>query len=221
MWACSTKRMALLLALGAGVLCCAACGNDHNSSTAATTAPAAAAPATVIPDEEAAAAKAALGSDAQVLLFGEVGGAGTQQVVAIDALPGAPSAPMDQYIRRGAPTPPNIGEPGVKVSRVSILDKENGSWSEVLRVDEYLKNRNGYLRGGPATAVAGWSLQPGVEGGRQVLHFTALAPEAAVRSGPISVAWNPKTKLYQSLDLSGKQFLGETRTLDTAKSQMK
>jgi hypothetical protein len=60
-----------------------------------------------------------------------------------------------------------------------------------------------------------------VEPDRRVLHFTALAPEAAVKNGPVSVAWNPKTKLYQSLDSSGKKFLGETSSLEKSRSQIR
>jgi hypothetical protein len=215
-----TERIGLLLALSAGLVCGAACGNDQKTSTtpAATSV---AAPARAVTDEEAAAAKAALGSDAQVWLYGEVGGEGTQQVVAIDALPGAAGAQAPSYVGGKAPQQAAAGAAEVKVSRVSILSKANGAWSEVLRVDEYLKNQNGYLRGGPAAAVAGWSLRTSVEPDRRVLHFTALAPEAAVKNGQVSVAWNAKKKLYQSLDSSGKKFLGETSSLEKSRSQLR
>lgn len=193
----------------------AACTNSPVSSDNSG-APVAATPA--VPDEETRAAKAALGADAEVLLYGPLGGEGTQQVVAINRM----SAPL-----AGAPTP-NVT--GTQVSRVSILSKDNGTWHEVLRCDEYLKNSSGYLHGTPALGVAGWRLdvernsERGPDGSTNhgtVLHFVPLAPPAAVKSGGVAVAWNPNAKRYQSLDRSGRQFQGESSTLEMAKSRLR
>jgi hypothetical protein len=169
-----------------------------------------------VSDEDSAAAKAALGSDAEVLVFGPLGGADTHQVVAINRL---------RSTAGGAEAPaPSSGHPvtGTEVVRVSILSKDNGTWTEVLRCDEHLKNPSGYLRGAPAARVADWRLdiEPQTDNGR-VLHFTPLAPPAAAKSGPVAVAWNPKTKRYQSLDSSGRQFLGEISTLEVPNSRVK
>ncbi|HEV1993998.1 MAG TPA: hypothetical protein VGR03_06695 [Candidatus Acidoferrum sp.] len=205
----SKKRMSLGLALGLLSLACAACwyapANNDKSGAAA-------APAPATPEEETAAAKAALGSDAEVLVFGPLGGEGSRQVVAINRIPGA------------AWTAAATGTPvtGTAVSRVSILSKENGSWREVLRCDEHLKNPSGYLHGTPAMGVAGWHLEIEQQTDRgRVLHFTPLAPPAAVKSGAIAVAWNPKAKRYQSLDRSGREFQGESSALEIGQSRLK
>lgn len=170
----------------------------------------------MIPEEDTSAAKAALGGDAEVLLFGALGGAGTQQVVAINRLRSAPST-----AETGAP-PAGIPVTGTEVARVSILNKENGAWSEVLRCDEYLKNPSGYLRGAPALSVAGWRLEIELQTDKgRVLHFTPLAPPAAVKYGAVAVAWNPKAKRYQALDRNGRQFLGENSALEMPNSRLK
>ena len=206
-----TIRWTLALALAAASLG-AACTNSPVSSDKNPGAPAAATPA--VPDEETRAAKAALGADAEVLLYGPLGGEATQQVVAINRM----SAPL-----AGAPT---SSVTGTQVSRVSILSKDNGAWYEVLRCDEYLKNSSGYLHGTPALGVAGWRLDVERSTDRvtdhdTVLHFVPLAPPAAVKSGAVAVAWNPKAKRYQSLDRSGRQFQSESSTLEMAKSRLR
>lgn len=210
-----TVRWTMALAVAAASLG-AACTSSPVSSDKNDGAPAVARPA--VPDEETRAAKAALGADAEVLLYGPLGGEGTQQVVAINRM----SATL-----AGAPT---SAVTGTQVSRVSILSKDNGAWHEVLRCDEYLKNSSGYLHGTPALGVAGWRLdvernsERGPDGSTShgtVLHFLPLAPPAAVRSGAVAVAWNPKAKRYQSLDRSGRQFQGESSTLEMAKSRLR
>jgi hypothetical protein len=194
----------------------AACtGTGVNSERNAGASGAVTAPVAVAaPDEEARAAKAALGADAEVLLFGPLAGSGTRQAVAINRLSHAalPDAPQSGS---GAP------ETGTQVSRVSILSKDDGAWHEVLRCDEYLKNSRGYLRGTPGMGVAGWRLE--IERNMShgtVLRFLPLAPPAAVSSGAVAVAWNPKAKRYQSLDRGGARFQGESSALEQAKSRL-
>ncbi len=203
-----TQPMKILPALCTALLAGAACVACGRAPSTQATPTASAAPA--VPEEEVAAAKAVLGGDAEVLVFGPLGGPGTQQVVAVNRLAGSSSAPP-----AGAPVT------GTTVSRVSILSKENGAWLEVLRGDEYLKNSQGYLRGTPPMSVAGWRLEieQQTEQGR-VLHFTPLAPPAAVKIGTVSVAWNPKTKRYQSLDRVNGQFRGEISALETPNSKL-
>lgn len=213
MTAHSIIRMSFGLAFGLLSLACAACGNapEKNESSAA-----AAAPVPTVPGEESGAAKAALGNDAEVLLFGALGGGGTQQVVAINRLRSAAS-----MADSGAPQA-GTNVTGTDVTRVSILNKDNGSWSEVLRCDEYLKNSSGFLRGAPAVAVAGWRLEMEQQTDKgRVLHFTPLAPPAAVKYGTVSVAWNPKAKRYQTLDRTGRQFLGEVSALEMPKAKLR
>ena len=70
--------------------------------------------------------------------------------------------------------------------------------------------------------VAGWRLdmEQQTDQGR-VLHFTPLAPPAAVKYGPVAVAWNPKAKRYQSLDRKSAQFLGEISALEMPNAKLK
>ena len=214
-----TIQWTMALALAAAGSLGAACTNSPVSSDKNVDALAVATPA--VPDEETRAATAALGGDAEVLLYGPLGGEGTQQVVAINRMSAArPSNPG----RSDAPVAgvTTSAVTGTQVSRVSILSKDNGAWREVLRCDEDMKNSSGYLHGTPALGVAGWRLE--VERGTDhgtVLHFLPLAPPAAVKSGAVAVAWNPKAKRYQSLDRSGLQFQGESSTLEMAKSRLR
>ncbi len=191
----SPRPMRILPALCAALLAGAACGAcGHAPATEATPA------APAVPEEDVAAAKAALGGDAEVLVFGPLGGPGTQQVVVINRLAGSSSAPP-----AGAPVT------GTEVSRVSILSKENGAWREVLRGDEYLKNSEGYLRGTPPMSVAGWRLEieQRTDQGR-VLHFTPLAPPAAENSCPDGETNQPRAeRVWQTVPVtSGRTIIG-------------
>lgn len=204
-----SERKHLRLALGLLAMQCVACSNPpaKNESSAA---------AQAVMEEATQAAQAALGGDAEVLVFGALGGAGTQQVVAINRLRSAASA-----VETGAPAAgSNVTE--TDATRVSVLNKENGAWSEVLRGDEYLKNSQGYLRGAPVVPASGWrvEIEPQTDRGR-VLRFTPLAPPAAVKYGAVAVAWNPKAKRYQTMDRKSGQFLGEMSALEMPNAKIR
>ena len=87
--------------------------------------------------------RALLGSDAQVLLYGDLAKTGTKQMLAANVVPNTPKSTVA----------------GTVVTRAVIAENENGKWTELFRADEYLKNQKGYLALTPLQAVTGWKLQ--------------------------------------------------------------
>jgi hypothetical protein len=70
--------------------------------------------------------------------------------------------------------------------------------------------------------VTGWKLQ--YENGPEqamYLYFTPVSKGATERTLPIAVRWNPEKKRYQSMDLSYQHFLGESATLENARSRLR
>ncbi|MCL4524058.1 MAG: hypothetical protein M1453_04830 [Acidobacteria bacterium] len=156
-----------------------------------------------VPPELQAAAIAVLGKDAEVLAFGDLAKTGNQQVLVINRI---------------KKTPPNT-VPGILLTRATILSQQDGKWSELLHVDEHLKNTNGFLAATPVAPVTGWRLQyeQNPEKGLQ-LYFTPLAQPAGGTLQTIGVRWNPKVKRYQSLDRTYQNFLGETPMIEKVRS---
>ena len=155
-------------------------------------------PATpAVPAEMQSAAQTLLGSDTRVLVFGDLAKNGNQEFLAANVLPKTPTNTI----------------PGTIVTRAVIVENENGKWTELLHVDEHLKNQNGYLGLTPIAPVTGWRLQfeqDPIQGLQ--LYFT---PE---KTGdphvlPIGVRWNPKVKRYQSTDGTFQKFLPEAPSL--------
>ena len=194
--------------LCAGLL--AGCGSNTATSTPSETKPAAAAEAKParppVPDDIQGAATTLLGSEAQVLVFGDLAKNGNQEFLAANVLPKTPTN--------------NI--PGMVVTRAVIVEKDDGKWTELLHVDEHLKNQKGFLARTPREPVTGWRLQyeqDPVQGLQ--LYFT---PEKTgdVHVLPIGVRWNPKTKRYQSTDNTFEKFLPELTQLgDTPRSTLR
>lgn len=189
------------------LLCCAlllsACSQPAPSKPAE--APAApAAPA--IPPGVAAAAETLLGSDAEVLVHGDLAKTGKEQVLAINRLP---------------KTPPGVA-PGILFTRAVIAEEDGGKWKELFRCDEYLKNPKGFLGMTPLDPVSAWRLQyeEDAQKGLQ-LYFTPLQPTRGSHVSPIGVRWNPATKRYQSLDRTFQDFLFEVPALEKIPSHLK
>jgi len=186
----------------------AGCGTNASAPSANPATPVAetnpAAPA--VPDEVQGAARALLGSDAQVLLFGDLAKNGNEEVLAANVLPKTPTN--------------NI--PGTVVTRAVVVEKVDGQWTEVLHVDEHLKNQRGLLGLTPREPVTGWRLQyeqDPVQGLQ--LYFT---PEntGAAHVLPIGVRFNPETKRYQSTDRTFEKFLPEVTQLgETPRSTLR
>jgi len=161
----------------------------------------------VVPEEMQDAAHALLGSEAQVLLFGDLAKTGKQEVLAANVVPNTPKSVVA----------------GTVVTRAVIAEKqEDGKWVELMRADEHLKNAKGFLGQTPLLAVSGWKLQyeQSAEKGMTV-YFTPIKAGTNERTLPIAVAWNPATKRYQSMDLSYQHFLGESPSLENSRSMLR
>jgi hypothetical protein len=192
-----------LMALAAG-LGLSGCGSSEAPKPAAEVEKKPAAPA--IPDEYQDTAKTMLGSDVEVLLFGDLAKTGSEQVLAANVVPNTPKSVVA----------------GTVVTRAVVAEKVDGKWSEVLRADEHLKNQKGFLGLTPLQGVTGWKLQyeQNPEKGL-TLYFTPVAKGSSERTLPIAVSWNPKTKRYQSMDPSYQRFLTEASTLENPRSTVR
>jgi hypothetical protein len=186
----------------------AGCGSNASAPNAEPAAPAAetkpAAPP--VPDDVQGVARALLGSEVQVLLFGDLAKDGNEEVLAANVLPKTPTNTI----------------PGTVVSRAIIAEKVDGKWTEVLHVDEHLKNQRGLLGGTPREPVTGWRLQYEQDPvqGLQLYFTPEKTGDAHVL--PIGVRFNPKAKRYQSTDRTFERFLGEATPLgDTPRSSVR
>lgn len=181
------------------------CGTEApkpSSEPTAETKPAAPA----IPDDIQDAAKHLLGSDAQVLLAGDLAKNGKRQLLAANVIPKTPQN--------------NV--PGTVITRAIVAQDDDGKWTELLRVDEHLKNQKGYLGLTPLDSITGWRLQyeQNPEKGLQ-LYFTPLKVNGDTHVLTIGVRWNPATNRYQSLDASYEHFLKESSTLQNVRSSLR
>jgi hypothetical protein len=181
----------------------AGCGSDSPNSAAQSEKKSAEPTA---PEEFQDAAKALLGSDAQVLLFGDLAKNGNQQILAANVVPNTPKSTVA----------------GTVVTRAVVAENVDGKWTELMRADEYLKNTSGYLGLTPLQAVTGWKLQfeNSAEKG-MVLYFTPVKAGANEKTLPIAVKWNPATKRYQSMDLTYQHFLLEAPALANQRSTIR
>jgi hypothetical protein len=159
-----------------------------------------------IPDDIQDAAKHLLGSDAQVLLVGDLAKNGKRQFLAANVVPKTPKNNM----------------PGTVVTRAIVAQDDDGKWTELLRVDEHLKNPKGYLGLTPLDSINGWRLQyeQNPEKGLQ-LYFTPLKVNGDTHVLPIAVRWNPATNRYQSMDASYEHFLKESTSLQNVRSTLR
>jgi len=159
-----------------------------------------------VPEEIQLAAKSLLGSESQVLVFGDLAKNGNQEFLAANVVPKTPTNNL----------------PGTIVTRVVVAENAAGKWSEVLRCDEHLKNQKGYLGLTPLAPVTGWRLQyeqNDVKGLQ--LYFTPLKGITDSHVLPIGVRFNPATKRYQSLDRTYEHFLLESPSMQDARSTLR
>ncbi len=159
-----------------------------------------------IPQEAQDATKSLLGSEAEVLLYGDLAKTGKQQFLAANVVPHTPKSTVA----------------GTVVTRAIVAENEDGKWVELVRCDEYLKNAKGYLALTPLQAVSGWRLQyeNSAEQGLS-LYLTPVQAGTSGRTLPIAVRWNPETKRYQSMDYSYTHFLSESPTLESPRSSLR
>jgi len=159
-----------------------------------------------IPEEYQDAATALLGSDAKVLLYGDLAKNGTKQMLVANVVPNTPKTTVA----------------GTVVTRAVVAQNDDGKWKELVRVDEYLKNGNGYLALTPLNPVTGWKLQFESSADKGMyLYFTPVTAGSSERTLPIAVRWNPEKKRYQSMDLSYQKFLPEAATLENVRSRLR
>ncbi len=197
---------AMVVVVTAGVTSCGS--SSPEPAKPANTAAAPAAPATpAIPDDVQKAAEKALGSETEVLLYGDLAKNGAQEALAINRMKQNPQG----------------GAPGTVITRAVILQKDAaGNWKEILLCDEHLKNPKGYLGNIPLAPVNGWRLQYEQDPDKGLLlYFTPVSDPKGARALPIEVRWNAKVKRYQSLDRTFENFLGELPSLETPESQIR
>ena len=165
------------------------------------------APATpAVPDEIQKAAETALGSDTEVLLYGDLAKNGSRQILAVNRMKGTPQVAM----------------PGTVITRGVILENIGGTWKEILRCDEHLENPKGFLGNIPLAPVNGWRLQYEQDNDKGLLlYFTPAANPKGARMLPVEVRWNTKAKRYQSMDRNFENFLYELPALETPESQVR
>ncbi|HUL35546.1 MAG TPA: hypothetical protein VL128_16800 [Candidatus Eisenbacteria bacterium] len=159
-----------------------------------------------VPEEMTDAAHALLGSDSQVLIFGDLAKTDQPEFLAANVVPNTPKSKIA----------------GTVVTRAVVAEKRDGKWVELMRADEYLKNPKGFLGLTPLQAVTGWHLQyeqSPVKG--LTMYFTPVKEGSNERALPIAVAWNPAAKRYQSLDLHYEKFLMEAPTLESPRSMLR
>ena len=159
-----------------------------------------------IPEDIRSASTSLLGTESQVLVFGDLAKNGKRQFLGANVIPKTPTNNL----------------PGTIVTRVVIAEESDGKWAEVLRCDEHLKNEKGFLALTPLVPVSGWRLQyeqseiKGLE-----LYFTPIKGAIDSHELPIGVRWNPQTKRYQSLDRTYEHFLLESPALHDVRSSLR
>jgi hypothetical protein len=162
--------------------------------------------APAVPADAQRAAEAALGSETEVVAYGDLAKDGHPQLLAINRLKVAPDGAV----------------PGTLVTRIAITANDRGARKEIFHCDEHLKNTNGYLIGTPLAPVNGWRLKYERDPGKGLqMNFTPLAAAMSRRVVTIGVRWNPSVRRYQSLDGSSGRFLGEQSALEISESQVR
>jgi len=185
---------------GASIL---AAGCDSSQSPSSQTAAKPTEPA--IPDDVQSAADAFLGKETTVLVFGDLAKNGNRQLLAANVVPKTPKNTL----------------PGTIVTRAVLAEESGGSWHELVRCDEHLKNEKGYLGGSPIDPVAGWRVQfeqNAIEGFH--LYLTPVKGNDDPHVLPLAVRWNPAVKRYQTLDRNYEHFLTEAASVGTARSHL-
>src|SRR5271168_4038923 len=197
-WSCGSSSTAPAAGSNAG---------DQASGTSAATPAATGAPTKpAVPDEIQKAAETALGSETDVLLYGDLAKNGARQILAVNRMKMTPQVTM----------------PGTVITRGVILENIGGTWKEILRCDEHLENPKGYLGNIPLAPVNGWRLQYEQDNDQGLLlYFTPVADPKGARMLPVEVRWNAKAKRYQSMDRNFENFLYELPALETPESQVR
>jgi hypothetical protein len=201
------RRNYVILSVGLVALLLAACNVAQQKSSLND---ASKLDASAAPTEARRVAENVLGQQAEIISHGDLARNGLEYMLVVNRFDKAP---------RGAKAPGN--SVGIFITRAAMVEKDNGKWTEVLRCDERLKNRNGYLGGSPAEPVTGWRLELEPNGPQGLEMKFTPASEGESGNQTISVRWNSKTKRYQSLDQSHERYLAEAPMSETQFSIIK
>jgi hypothetical protein len=180
-------------------------GGCDSNTTQSSTSSAAKPVEPAVPADVQSAADALLGKETTVLVFGDLAKTGTRQLLAANVVPKTPKNTL----------------PGTIVTRAVLAEESGGSWHELVRCDEHLKNEKGYLGGSPLEPVAGWRVQfeqNEIEGFH--LYLTPVKGNEDSHVLPLAVRWNSAVKRYQTLDRNYEHFLSEANSLSPARSHL-
>lgn len=173
----------------------ASCSDNGPSNQQAESKPA----APKYPAELDKVAQRILGTEAEVISYGDLAKNGKQEALIINRV----------KIR------PETMQPGLLVTRAVIVEKDGDSWQEVFLCDEHLKNPKGFLGGQPVAAVGGWRLQMETDPKTGLaMYFTPLQTPKGGYMQTYEVKWNPEVKRYETLDRNFEHFLKELPTLE-------
>ncbi len=198
------RSLAVIMGLCVLAVISVSCGKQPASNTEPSAAAKPAAPS--VPPGIEQAAESALGTEAEVLAWGDLALDGQEQALIVNRLK----------------TTPKGAVPGVLLTRAIVIENDGKGWRELFRCDEHLKNGKGYLAATPLASVSGWRLQYEQDKEKGLLmYFTPLEQPAGGYIQTIGVRWNPKVKRYQSLDRSFQEFLGETPALETPERRLR
>jgi hypothetical protein len=199
----SVRSFATSAAFFVAILVLSGCGSEPPMPTPEAAKKAAEA---AIPEDVQDAANTLLGSDTQVLLYGDLAKNGQKQMLAANVVPNTPKSTVA----------------GTVVTRAIIAENADGKWTELFRADEYLKNQKGYLALTPLQSVTGWKLQYENSPDKGMsLYFTPVQKGTTEKTLPIAVRWNPEQKRYQSMDLSYQHFLNEAPSIGSPRSALR
>jgi hypothetical protein len=159
-----------------------------------------------------------LGDESEVVLRGDLALNGREQILVVNRF-------------RNGPVGSSSGGTFVPIliTRAALLEKDGGTWAEILHCDEHVKNPNGYLGGFPKAPISGWRLEYARDANAGIeMKFTpaetVTTAGATVGNGngsenaSLDVRWNKNTKRYQSFDRSHERYLNELPTLETPES---
>jgi hypothetical protein len=174
-----------------------------------------------VADEARGAADTTLGKQAEILARGDLALNGREQLLVVNRI-------SKEAASGGGGANPSP----IFVTRVAVLEKDSGRWSEILLCDEHLKNPSGYLGGSPAARINGWRLEYSKDAKEGLeMKFTpaersdATNVNADQSSGEMGrtfdIRWNKSAKRYQSFDQSHERYLSEVPSLETPQSILK
>jgi hypothetical protein len=193
------RRLTIQAILALAAVMLAACGEAPKPAEPAAPQKAA---APAVPPEIEAVVKSVLGSEAEVIVWGDLALTGSQQVLAINRLKATPKGAV----------------PGILLVRAALVGKEGMKWHEMFRCDEHLKNPKGYLGGTPIAGVHGWRLQYEQDPEKGLtMYFTPLEKPAGGYIQTFGVRWDPKARQYRTMDRNYEKFLPEVKMLGTVR----